>query len=57
MRMFVVRVNRSLPKLSLRVLPIVIEPGGKIVYRHNGAVDPADLPANVLAELGPYDKP
>ncbi len=36
---------------------VVIAPGGKIVYRHNGAVDPAELLAKIIAELGPYYTP
>ena len=36
---------------------VLIAPGGKIVYRHNGAVDPAELLAKIVAELGPYYTP
>lgn len=36
---------------------VLIAPGGKIVYRHNGPVDPAELLAKILAELGPYYTP
>ena len=36
---------------------VVIAPGGKIVYRHNGAVDPEELKAEVLKQLGPYYTP
>jgi peroxiredoxin len=36
---------------------VVIAPGGKIVYRHNGAVDPEVLKAEVLKQLGPYYTP
>jgi peroxiredoxin len=35
---------------------VVIAPGGKIVYRHTGAVDSAELLAKLLAELGPFYK-
>jgi len=31
---------------------VVIAPGGRIVYRHDGAVDPAELRAKVIAALG-----
>jgi len=33
---------------------VLIAPGGKIVYRHNGQVDSAELLAKVVAELSPY---
>ena len=36
---------------------VVIAPGGKIVYRHNGAVDPEVLKNEVLKHLGGYDTP
>lgn len=36
---------------------VLIAPGGKIVYRHNGPVDPAELLAKIIAELGPYYTP
>ena len=36
---------------------IVVAPGGKIVYRHNGAVDPEELKNEVLKHLGPYYTP
>jgi len=32
----------------------VIAPGGKIVFRHAGEVDPVELRAKLLDELGPY---
>ncbi|MDB6114983.1 MAG: Peroxiredoxin, partial [Lacunisphaera sp.] len=35
---------------------VVISPGGKIVYRHNGPLDFADLRAKLIAELGAYYK-
>ncbi len=35
---------------------VVIAPGGKIVYRHNGPVDISELQAKILTELGPYYK-
>jgi peroxiredoxin len=36
---------------------VVIAPGGKIVYRHNGAVDPEVLKNEVLKHLGGYYTP
>ena len=33
---------------------VVIAPGGKIVFRHAGEVDPVELRAKLLDELGPY---
>ncbi len=36
---------------------VLIAPGGKIVYRHNGPVDPDELLAKIIAELGPYYTP
>jgi thiol-disulfide isomerase/thioredoxin len=36
---------------------VLIAPGGKIVYRHNGPVDPTELLAKIIAELGPYYTP
>ncbi|MDO8541439.1 MAG: redoxin domain-containing protein [Opitutaceae bacterium] len=36
---------------------VVIAPGGKIVYRHNGPVDPEELKVAVLKYLGPYYTP
>jgi peroxiredoxin len=36
---------------------ILIAPGGKIVYRHNGPVDPEELRAKVIEVLGPYYQP
>jgi thiol-disulfide isomerase/thioredoxin len=36
---------------------VLIAPGGKIVYRHNGPVDPAELLTKIIAELGPYYTP
>jgi hypothetical protein len=36
---------------------VLIAPGGKIVYRHNGPVDSADLLAKIVAALGPYYTP
>jgi peroxiredoxin len=35
---------------------VLIAPGGKIVYRHNGPVDAAELLAKILEALGPYYK-
>jgi len=35
---------------------VLIAPGGKIVYRHNGKVDPEELRAKVIEQLGPYYK-
>lgn len=35
---------------------VVIAPGGKIIYRHNGAVDPVELRDVVLKELGGFYK-
>jgi peroxiredoxin len=35
---------------------VLIAPNGKIVYSHNGIVDPAELLATILKELGPYYK-
>ena len=36
---------------------VLIAPGGKIIYRHNGPVDSADLLAKIVAALGPYYTP
>lgn len=36
---------------------VLIAPGGKILYRHNGPVDPAELLAKIVAALGPYYTP
>ncbi len=36
---------------------VLIAPGGKIVYRHTGAVDPQELKDAVLNHLGPYYTP
>ncbi len=36
---------------------VVIAPGGKVVYRHNGPVDPEELKNEVLKHLGPYYTP
>ena len=35
---------------------VVVAPGGKIIYRHNGALDIAELRAKLIAELGAYYK-
>ena len=36
---------------------VLIAPGGKIVYRHNGPVDAKELLNTIIAELGPYYTP
>ena len=36
---------------------LLIAPGGKIVYRHDGPVDSKELLATIVAELGPYYTP
>lgn len=36
---------------------VLIAPGGKILWRHNGAVDPAELTRKVVEFLGPYYTP
>jgi peroxiredoxin len=36
---------------------VVIAPGGKVVYRHNGPVDPEELKNEVLKHLGAYYTP
>ena len=36
---------------------VLIAPGGKMVYRHNGPVDAAELLAKILDEMGPYYTP
>ena len=36
---------------------LVIAPGGKVVYRHNGRVDPEELKNKVLKHLGAYYTP
>lgn len=36
---------------------VLIAPGGKIIYRHNGPVDSAELLAKIVAALGPYYTP
>jgi peroxiredoxin len=33
---------------------VLIAPGGKVVYRHSGQLDPAELRTRVMEELGPY---
>jgi peroxiredoxin len=33
---------------------VVIAPGGKVLYRHAGELDPSELQAKVLEVLGPY---
>jgi peroxiredoxin len=33
---------------------VLVAPGGKIVYRHNGSVDMEELRAKVIEALGPY---
>lgn len=35
---------------------VLIAPGGKIVYSHNGVIDSAEVLARILKELGPYYK-
>lgn len=35
---------------------VIITPGGKIIYRHNGPLDFAELRATLINELGPYYK-
>jgi peroxiredoxin len=35
---------------------VVVAPGGKILYRKNGAVDVTELKARLLEQLGPYYK-
>ena len=36
---------------------VLVAPGGKIVYRHNGQVDSAELLAKIIEQLGPYYTP
>jgi peroxiredoxin len=36
---------------------VLIAPGGKILWRHNGAVDPAELLQKTVEALGPYYTP
>ncbi len=36
---------------------VLIAPGGKIIYRHNGLVDMAELRARIIEALGPYYAP
>ena len=36
---------------------VLVAPGGRIVYRHNGAVDSAELLARIIGVLGPYYTP
>ncbi len=36
---------------------VLIAPGGRIVYRHNGQVDPEELKNEVLRHLGPFYTP
>lgn len=36
---------------------VLIAPGGGILYRHNGAVDPTELKEKILAALGAYYTP
>ena len=33
---------------------ILIAPGGKIIYRHNGEIDPAEVQSRIIDQLGPY---
>jgi thiol-disulfide isomerase/thioredoxin len=35
---------------------VVVAPGGRVVYRHNGPIDPVELQARLIEELGPYYK-
>ncbi|MGB2867436.1 MAG: redoxin domain-containing protein [Bacteroidota bacterium] len=35
---------------------VLVAPGGRIIYSHNGLVDSNDLLARILKELGPYYK-
>jgi peroxiredoxin len=36
---------------------VLIAPGGKILYRHNGAIDPVEVKNQILKHLGPYYTP
>lgn len=36
---------------------VLIAPGGKIVYRHNGPIDPDELKNKIIDVLGPYYTP
>jgi peroxiredoxin len=36
---------------------VLIAPGGRILYRHNGPIDEKEVLAKILAELGPYYTP
>jgi hypothetical protein len=33
---------------------MIVAPGGKIVYRHTGAFDLAEVRAKLVEQLGPY---
>jgi thiol-disulfide isomerase/thioredoxin len=36
---------------------IIVAPGGKIIYRHSGPIDLAEVRAKLLDQLGPYYNP
>jgi hypothetical protein len=36
---------------------LIVAPGGKILYRHVGAIDLAELRAKLIGQLGPYYNP
>lgn len=36
---------------------VLVAPGGKILWRHNGKIDPADAIAAIVAAMGPYYVP
>jgi thiol-disulfide isomerase/thioredoxin len=36
---------------------VLIAPGGDIVYRHTGAIDPSELRAKVIEVMSPYYRP
>jgi peroxiredoxin len=36
---------------------VLIAPGGKILYRHNGPIDPAEVLQKIIEALGPYYTP
>jgi hypothetical protein len=34
-----------------------VAPGGKIIYRHSGPIDLAEVRARLIEQLGPYYNP
>jgi hypothetical protein len=36
---------------------IIVAPGGKILYRHDGPIDLAEVRSKLIDQLGPYYNP